>query len=52
MARCVIVAIKGHVWFGGDHCGWPVMLLLIGYVDVSGFIVEEFGRDRWWFDSG
>ncbi len=29
MARFVIVAVEGCVWFGGDHCGWPVMLLLM-----------------------
>jgi len=48
----VINVIKGHVWFGGDHCGWSVMLLLVGYVNVSGFCVEVFGQDGWWFDSG
>jgi len=47
MKRCVIDAIEGRVWFGGHRCGWLVMLLLIGYVDVSGFSVEEFGWDGW-----
>jgi len=42
---CVINAIEGRVWCGGDCCGWPVMLLLIGYMNVSGVGVEEFGQD-------
>jgi len=49
--RCVIDAIEGRVWFGGHRCGWLVMLLLIGYMDVSGVDVEEFGWDGWGFDS-
>jgi len=49
--RCVIDAIEGCVWFGGDCCGWLVMLLLIGYMNVSGVDIEKFGWDRWGFDS-
>ncbi len=52
MKRCVINAIEGCVWFGSHRCGWPVMLLLIGYMDVSGVDVEEFGQDGRGFDSG